>query len=55
MMKNLDAVYLDRCRQYGLSSFGLYLDDLNITVSDTQREMRLLRRRVRRLEKSEDE
>jgi uncharacterized coiled-coil protein SlyX len=39
----------------GLSSFGLYLDDLNITVSDTQREMRLLRRRVRRLEKSEDE
>jgi hypothetical protein len=39
----------------GLSSFGLYLDDLNITVSDTQREMRLLRRRVRRLEKYEDE
>jgi hypothetical protein len=39
-----------------LSSFGLYLDDLNITVSDTQREVRLLlRRRVRRLEKSEDE
>jgi hypothetical protein len=39
----------------GLSSFGLYLDDLNITVSDTQREVRLMRRRVRRLEKSEDE
>jgi chromosome segregation ATPase len=39
----------------GLSSFGLYLDNLNITVSDTQREVRLLRRRVRRLEKSEDE
>lgn len=38
-----------------LGSFGMYLDDLNIEVSSNQRQIRLLRRRVRRLEGSEDE